>query len=230
MAGLFDPSEIYNALQQRGMLPRLVDANPYGQRGAGLFSEGRNIIVARDPSKASFPSIAEERTDTLAHEMTHAAQFNLLKPALSTIQSKINAKEKLSKEEMQFADAMNKLMENNPSLSMLLDKMYTSSGNPQNDRYRTTIPELQAWGVGYMSRPTGPMSREQSNINPHLNPSMASEFSILSSLYSKLPESTKKVSTGLKQDDIQSRRKNDKEGFYKESVDLFADPFKPSIK
>jgi hypothetical protein len=230
MANLFDPSSIYEMLQQRGMLPRLVDANPYGQRGAGLFSQGMNVIVARDPSKAAFPSVSEERTDTLAHEMTHAAQFNLLKPALSAIQSKIIAKEKLSKEETQFAEAMNKLMENNPSMASMLSKLYTSTGNKETDIYRTKPEELQAWGTGYMSRPDSQMNREASNINPHLNPSMASEFSIISALYSKLPESVKKTSTRLRQEEITTKRKSDKEGMYKESVDLFADPFKSTIK
>jgi len=230
MAGLFNPSGIYDMLQQRGMLPRLIDANPYGQKGSGLFSEGMNVIVARDPSKAAFPSIAEGRTDTLAHEMTHAAQFNLLKPAFSTIQSKINAKEKLTKEETQFAEAMTKLMENNPSMASMLSKLYTPTGNKEADAYRTKPVELQAWGTGYMSRPDSPMNREAGNINPHLNPSMASEFSILSDLYSKLPDSVKKTSTSLRQEDIANKRKSDRGGLYKESVDLFSDPFKSTIR
>jgi hypothetical protein len=230
MAGLFNPSDIYDMLQQRGILPRLSDADPYGQRGAGLFSEGKNVIVARDPSKAGFPSIAEGRTDTLAHEMTHAAQFNLLEPAFRRIQSKKIAKEKLSNEELQFADGMDKLMRENPSLASLLGKMYSSSGDSKDDKYRTSIPELQAWGVGYMSRPTYSMNREKSNINPHLNPSMATEFSILSNLYSKLPENVKKISTELRQDEIDKSRSRDREGLYKESVDLFSDPFKSTIR
>lgn len=227
---LFNPSELYEMLKQQGLLPRLIDANPYGQRGAGLFSESKNVVVARDPSKAGFPSIQENRTDTLAHELTHAAQFNLLYPALKTIQSKEIAKEKLTAQEIQFAEAMGKLMRENPSLKAMVEKLYTNTGNKEEDRYRTMLPELQAWGVGYMSRPTNPMNREKPNINPHLNPSMATEFSILSNLYSKLPENTKSVSSRLRQEDISGSRKNDREGFVQDSRDIFSDPFKYTIK
>lgn len=230
MAGLFNPSEIYNMLQQRGMVPRLVDAHPYGQRGAGLFAQYPNVVVARDPTKVTTPSAVENRTDTLAHEFTHATQMNLLYPALEEIQNKIKNKEKVTKEETQFYEAMTKLMETNPSLSSMLNKMYLSSGDRSEDKYRTSIPELQAWGVGYMSRPTDFMNKEKENINPHLNPSMASEFSIISALYSKLPESLKKLSVESRKKEIEDARKKDRQDFYKESVDVFADPFKSSIK
>jgi hypothetical protein len=230
MAGLFNPTEIYNMLRQQGLLPRLIDANPYGQRGAGLFSESKNVVVARDPSKAGFPSIQENRTDTLAHELTHAAQFNLLYPALKTINSKVTAKEKLTTQEVQFSEAMDKLMSENPSLKAMLGKMYTSEGIRADDKYRTSLPELQAWGVGYMSRPTNSMNKEKDNINPHLNPSMATEFSILSDLYSRLPDNVKAVSSRLKQDEIKSNRKSDREGMVRDSVDIFDDPFKSTIR
>ena len=230
MANLFNPSDLYEMLNQQGLLPRLMDSSPYGQQKAGLFSSARNVVVARDPSTAVFPSTKEDRTDTLAHELTHAAQFNLLYPALKTIQSKEIAKEKLTPQEVQFVGAMNKLMSDNPSLKATIDKMYTSEGNRSDDKYRTSLPELQAWGVGYMSRPTNVMNKEKANINPHLNPSMASEFSILSNLYSKLPENVKAVSSRLRQEEISGNRKSDKEGLVRDSMDIFSNPFKSSIK
>jgi hypothetical protein len=227
---LFNPSDVYNMLQQQGMLPRYIDAAPYGQPNSGLFSEMRNIVIAKDPSKSSFPSVKETRTDSLAHEMTHATQFNLLYPALATIQRKEAAKEKLTPQEIQFSGAMNKLMVENPSLKALVDKLYSTTGNKEYDAYRTELPELQAWGVGYMSRPTNKMTKELANINPHLNPSMATEFSILSNLYSKLPDNVKTLTSKLRQESIQKARKRDRDGMVKESVDIFEDPFKTSIK
>ena len=227
--GLFNPSDVYEILRQQGLLPRLLDSSP-DAFGAGLFSKSRNVVVAKQPATAYFPSTKEERTDTLAHELTHAAQFNLLYPALKTIQDKSKTKEKLTTQEVQFSEAMNKLMSENPSLKAMLGKMYTSEGIKADDKYRTSIPELQAWGVGYMSRPTNPMSRERANINPHLNPSMASEFSILSDLYSKLPDNVKTVSSRLRQDDISKGLKKDKEDIVRDSMDIFAYPFKYTIK
>lgn len=226
---LFNPSDVYEILRQQGLLPRLLDSSPDGF-GSGLFSKSRNVVVAKQPNTSSFPSTREKRTDTLAHELTHAAQFNLLYPALKTIQDKSKAKEKLTTQEVQFSEAMDKLMSENPSLKAMLGKMYTSEGIPANDDYRTSIPELQAWGVGYMSRPTNPMTREKENINPHLNPSMASEFSILSDLYSKLPDNVKTVSSRLRQEDISKGRKKDKDDLVRDSMDIFADPFKYTIK
>lgn len=228
--GLFNPSELYEMLRQQNMVPRLIDSNPYGQRNAGLFSQYRNVVVARDPSKVSSPSAIYDRTDVLAHELAHAAQFNLLFPALQTIQSKQTDKEKLTTQEVQFASAMQKLLEDNPSLKSLVNKMYTKTGIKEDDKYRTMPEELQAWGVGYMSRPTDMLNKEKPNINPHLNPSMATEFSILSNLYSKLPDSVKAVSSKLRQEEINKYRKNDREGMVKESMDIFADPFRPTIR
>lgn len=227
---LFNASSLYQMLLNNRMVPQLVDANPFGMRDAGLFSKSTNVVVARDPSKAAFPSIKQEREDTLAHELTHAAQLNLLAPALEQIRNKVSSKEKISKEEQQFMDAMDKLMSENKSWKNLVERLYQPTLDRTDDKYRTRPDELQAWGVGYMTKPSSRMNQEKSNINPHLNPSMASEFSILSDLYSRLPKSIRDIALQSRQQEINVGRKEDTRGLYKDSSSIFSDPFAPTIR
>jgi hypothetical protein len=230
--GLFNASSVYQLLLENNMVPRIIDASPYGMMGSGLFNPKTNVTVARDPSKALSVAGKQSRTETLAHEFTHAAQENLLAPALARINSKITLKEPVSKEERQFLEGMNKLMTENKSWKDLLQRFYVPTGNAEFDKYRTEPIELQAWGVGNMTRPYDKMSDQKysKNVNPHLNPSMATEFSILAELYSKLPKDTKDISKQNRAYEIEKGRAKDLRGYYKESSDIFSDPFKSTIR
>lgn len=226
---LFNPSMIYQALQQRGMLPRYVDIRP--EQGVGLFKELTNLVATKNPQTTLAPGVQQERRDNLAHEMTHAAQKNLLEPVYNEIKRKINSKENVSEQEKQFVAALDKLYFDSSSRGSLTDKLYSPGMDRYEDKYRTKKEELQAFGVGYMSRPDDRMLREQSNINPHLNPTMASEFDILLTMLNKLPISVLNRAAQERKQEIDTFRKAaKKDELLNMSVDLFNDPFASTIR
>lgn len=226
---LFNPSMIYQALQQRGMLPRYVDIRP--EQGVGLFKELTNLVATKNPQTTLAPGVQQERRDNLAHEMTHAAQKNLLEPVYNEIKRKISSKEKVSDQEKQFVAALDKLYFDSGSRKDLTDRLYSPGMDRYEDNYRTKKEELQAFGVGYMSRPDDRMLREQMNINPHLNPTMASEFDILLTMLNKLPTSVLNRAAQERKQEIDTFRKSaKKDELLNMSVDLFNDPFAPTIR
>lgn len=226
---LFNPSMIYQALQQRGVLPKYVDMRP--AQGEGLFRELMNLVATRNPQGTSFPSIQQERRDNLAHEMTHAAQKNLLEPVYAEIKRKLSSKEKVSDQERQFVEALDKIYFDSGSRKALTDRLYSPGMDRAEDNYRTKKEELQAFGVGYMSRPDDKMRREQSNINPHLNPTMASEFDILMTMLNRLPPSVLDRAAQIRKQEVDAFRKSNKrDDMLNMSVDLLADPFAPTIR
>ena len=89
---LFDPSRLYEALKQQNLLPKYGNFTP--PRYTGLFNSQTNTLVA-----------PREDKDTMAHEMTHAVQFNLLKEAAQVIQNKKQKGQPLTDQEAQYLRA-----------------------------------------------------------------------------------------------------------------------------
>jgi hypothetical protein len=219
---LFNASELYNALKSFGLLPQWSQLEIDG----GEYHPDSNIIVG-DPSK----------TKTIAHELTHASQNNLLFPAFREISSK---KDK-TKEEQQFLDAMSKIMlMGTPSFEEIKrtatpDQLYYKDLTPKKrentsyNSYRTSVQERQAFGVGNMS---GGLDIPLDKGGLHYDPSMATEFSILLELFKNLPETTKKKAVELRKKSIETSRKEEPNRLSGKSFteDIFADPFAPTIK
>jgi hypothetical protein len=185
--GLLNPGFLYEELETRGLLPLI------SQRiNAGKYDPDANRMTAANPR-------------TMAHELTHAAQWNLLMNSAKGIQEKKRSGGKVSAEENRFLDAMQKTYGESFGTAGQVDKnarfnqeqaqrvrqaqlgsLYRPDGNRAFDSYRTSRRELEAFGVGEMSDKAGYQERM-----PHLNPTMAQEFGILFNLYRAVPEQAK---------------------------------------
>jgi hypothetical protein len=244
MANLFDPSSIYLQLAQAGLLPQWAQQRPFTDAD-GSYNPDRNKMVAAAPSNPF-------NKGTLAHETTHAAQFNLLYPAFNRIADKLKQGSEISKAESQYYEAAKKLLDiqpfgrysanedrtNKASFKRAVDAMYKSNtGDDSYKSYRTQPHELQAFGVGNMTQGGMHASTKQqligSNYSPHLDPSFASEFDIIMSLYGKLPASLKEAANMKRKEDIKNTTQflgKDKNDNYYIYEDINKDPFKSSIK
>lgn len=229
MANLFDPSSIYTALAQRGLLPSWAGENKGGT--PSFFAETNRMFVPQDEPRS------------VAHEMTHGAQHSLL---LSTAKQIADKGSKATDQEKQFLTAVNKLMAETYGMptgsyrdisdvyNKTVEALFGKKRKDFNefDRYRTSPREAQAFGVGNMSRPEeNPFEKNR----PHLDPSYATEFDILLSMYNNLPEEIKAQSAERRKADIEFGRKWYKEDEQKDKqrynfVDVFANPFKSTIK
>jgi hypothetical protein len=229
MAGLFDASRMYEALAEMGLLPQ------------------HSTDISRGTYDASANRMTGTRKSTQAHEMTHAVQWNLLMNSAKRIQDKKAEGSKVSQQEQQFLDALQKVyglsfantfaqlgkaeknIENAERVrEAQLKSLYKSRGNKNYDAYRTGRTELEAFGVGDMSSMDVPL-----DVPPHLNPTMAQEFDILFSMYSSLP---KDVKTGFAETRKKELEEMKQKGYRDERLDvlqfedLTSDPFKRTIK
>ena len=244
MAGLFDPSTIYAQLASAGLLPQWAQQRPLTSAD-GSYNPDRNKMIA---ATASSPF----EKGTLAHETTHAAQFNLLYPAFNRIADKLKKGSEVSPIESQYFEAAKKILgvqpfgkysanedrESKESFKKAVDSMYRSkSGDESYKSYRTQPHELQAFGVGNMTQGGMHASTKQAlvggNYSPHLDPSFATEFDIIMSLYGKLPTGIKEEATKKRKEDIKSNIQYagpDKNDNYYNYVDINKDPFISSLK
>ena len=152
MAGLFDPSTIYAQLSAAGLLPQWAAMTRSPETGdSGYYASLNRMFAPKD------------QKDVASHEMTHAAQGNLLEPTASLLADK-QSKGKLSEQEAQFLEAYSKLTGRPYSAGSfnskkekelaegqrkVVDALYTSrlkaeDKNSNFNRYRTTPNELQA--------------------------------------------------------------------------------------
>ena len=237
--GLFNPSRLYEVLNQYGLLPKHANFSPAGE-ASGLFSPETNRLVAPDAKLAGRDQFSQEYTlGTLAHEMTHAVQNNLLLNTAMTLQKKKQQGEKLSDQEVQylraseqiFADQFgnignwdkSKYQKDLKSYQNFTQGMYASpEGNTNYESYRRSPTEAQAFGVGSMSYQT---KRRSTGANPHLDPSMTTEFDILLSMYENLPKSLKESSALTKKTQIQKNRQGSKDIYLDLSGDMLKNPF-----
>jgi len=229
--GLFDPSRLYDALKQYNLLPSYGNFSP-PNGNVGVFRNQTNSLIA--PSRD---------TDTMAHEMTHAVQFNLLKEAAQVIQKKKQAGQSLTDQEKQYLRASEQLFNEqygnvynydrskDVQDTASLKKVQSLYVDPKNDQryadYRTKPTEIQAHGVGQMSvkgaRPTP-------GANPHLDPTMTQEFDILFSMFNSLPQDLKQSVATSRQENVKENRKFYDDPYLPYATDLFSNPFPPSIK
>ena len=93
--GLFKPYRMYETLKEQGLLPELVFEELKGR--AGEYRPSENTIA-----------LSKENKKTMAHEMTHAVQTNLLESTAAYLGNKKD----LSEKEAQFLKAYNQLTGN----------------------------------------------------------------------------------------------------------------------
>lgn len=242
MAGLFDPSNIYTQLAAVGLLPQWAAMSKSPETGDPGYYAALNRMFA-----------GKDQKDVLSHEMTHAAQSNLLEATASLLADK-KKNGKLSDQESQFLESYSKLTGRPYSAGSfdrkkqeklaegqkkVVDALYTSrlkdeDKNSSFNRYRKNPNELQAWGVGNMSVPRVGYDPTPSGLQ-HLDPSFATEFDILLNMYKQLPSNLKQESAQKRKDSIQWGKKwyKDQEDMLKNTTtyeDVFSDPFRPTIR
>lgn len=189
LSNLFNPSQLYSSLANSNMLPAWQQRLPYSEDVMGEYLPSSNVLTANIPNN-------DLRRNTVAHEMTHAVQNNLISPMASLIAERKWNQEKVSDQEEQFLKTASTLM--NQSYGRVgqynrgqveadeasLANMFKASNYKGKDTgYRGSAKEAQAFGVGN----TSGEGRANYSI-PHLDPTMATEFSILMSMYDKLPQ------------------------------------------
>lgn len=242
--GLFNPSRLYEALKQYGLLPKHANYSPAGD-ASGLFSAELNRVVAPDASLVGKDQYPRDATmATLAHEMTHAVQSNLLRNTAIAIQQKKQKGQTLTDQEQQYLRASEQIFsdqfgnignfdsrkyrKDTESYQNMAKDFYSSPyGRKEFESYRRSPTEAQAFGVGNMSYKSD-LSRP--GQNPHFDPSMATEFDILLSMYQNLPESLKSSAASAKKAQIEKNRQNSDDYYLQTAKDLFKNPFEPTIK
>jgi len=241
--GLFNASRLYEVLKQYGLLPKHANYSPAGDAN-GLFSAELNRVVASDAALIRDQYPKDATMATLAHEMTHAVQNNLLRNTAITIQRKKQKGEKLSDQEQQYLRASEQIFsdqfgnigsfdsrkyrKDSESYQNMAKDFYSSPyGRKEFESYRRSPTEAQAFGVGNMSYKSD-LSRP--GQNPHFDPSMATEFDILLSMYQNLPESLKSSAASAKKAQIEKNRQNSDDYYLQTAKDLFKNPFEPTIK
>ena len=240
---LFDASRLYEVLKQYNLLPNYGNFVP-GGGNTGLFKQQTNTLVAPFSDK-----------DAMAHELTHAVQFNLLKEAAHNLQKKKQSGTSLTDQEAQYLRAAEQLFNEQygnvfsydrskdvqdtqarkGTLSLFKAPEYISD-KEKYTQYRTKPTEIQAHGVGRMSVPSkkGAIEGKDAGLspgaNPHLDPTMATEFDILFSMFNSLPQEVKNSVATSRQNNIQENRQFYSDPMLPYATDLFYNPFSSTIK
>lgn len=231
---LFDPSRLYEALKQYNVLPNYGNFTPGGGK-EGLFRNQTNTLVAPSADK-----------DAMAHEMTHAVQFNLLKEAANVIQKKKQEGKTLTEQEAQYLRAAEQIFnEQYGNIASYSQSKYVEDSNAQKKMqalytapagtpnasdykaYRTKPTEIQAHGVGNMSVKGATATP---GANPHLDPTMTQEFDILFSMFNSLPDNLKQNVASSRQNNVKENRKFYDDPYLPYATDIFSNPFQPTIK
>lgn len=252
LASLFNPSQLYDALNERGLLPQWAQTRPYTS-ATGEYYPSTNRMIAQPLEPGN-----DARTNTVAHELSHAVQDNLLKSMQSYIAEKawnLKNDEQLTDQEKQYWRAANQIYNtqagrvgqydrraadaNLASKENLMKRLYTPDPDPKMkpyDDYRTSMVEAQGFGVGNMSTPRPHAFEINPQVNPHLDPTMATEFSILLNMYKQLPEALKQQAAMVRNSEIQRGRDKDIPiqqqgmGFEDRLKPDFKDPFVEAMK
>lgn len=171
-------NRILNYLAQRNAMPA-IERSYLGDAASGQFS------YPSDPSNPGVIKYSTSRSpismsNTLLHELTHAADRQISRDALEYAKSDpqlYDAWLKLSTSVARPA-AGERLPERDPRQEMAY-RMAPQWFN-QYQNYRASNKELPAWGVADAAIPTGSQSAP-----PHINATLAQEFDILLDLASR---------------------------------------------
>ena len=227
---LYKPSGLFEEMQKRDLTPSYGDFSVTG--ASGMYIPGVNVLFA--------PKDFAGTGTTLPHEVAHAYVSNVLQPAYMELGNKKSRN--WSKEEKQFADAAMKLFPDlfpsfffNPKERKedfeKSKAALVGDRKVEDARYRLSQDELIGFGVGessvpYVDRP----GKIDYNVGGHLNPTMASQLSILTELYNKLPEDVKQKAAETRKASIRDYKKEKRLSKVKDDIsDVFENPFKNTL-
>jgi len=227
---LYKPSGLFEEMQKRNLTPSYGDFSVTG--ASGMYIPGVNVLFA--------PEDFAGTGTTLPHEVAHAYVSNVLQPAYMELGNKKSRN--WSKEEKQFADAAMKMFPgifksfffNPKERKEDFEKSKAAlvgDRKVEDARYRLSQDELIGFGVGessvpYVDRP----GKIDYNVGGHLNPTMASQLSILTELYNKLPEELKQKAAEKRKASIGDYKEEKRLSKVKDEVsDVFENPFKNTL-
>lgn len=246
----YDPSRTYEALKNASLLPEWAKIKPWKDSAAGTYQPDTNSLIAKEPTDLNLGNLkktASERS-TLSHEMSHAVQYNLLKNMASNIMEKQWKGGEVTPQEKQFVQAASKLFgeqygtmgQYSPIFQNQLNKnqeavaqaLYKNKENPNYDAYRMQPIEAQSHGIGSMTQGGEHGSQIDYPYNPHLDPSFATEFDILLSMYQGLPKGVRTLSEQQRINSINKERNSPFEGQRSDYTfeNVFNNPFTSTIK
>lgn len=232
---LYNPSGLFEEMQKRGLTPSYGDFS-LSDSDAAYFPD-YNVLLSPEVGYLM-------GRPTMAHEVTHAYVANILQPAFYTIKEKKDKNKKLTKEEKQFLDNAPKLY---PGIFYDYSdkerekrKDYVKSKDAligdrkvKDPRYRLSPDEIIAFGVGNTSVPGYRTQNEiDYNVGGHLDPTVATEISMLTEMYKALPEETKSYAASLRKNAIRKDLENSRtlSNVKEKIVDVFENPFlKPNV-
>lgn len=173
--------ELVGYLAARRMMPP-IEQRPMGVSG----SFDVNSFFGRSLPKTGVVNVGMRAgPDTVVHELTHAADNQLA----SQYTELLNKRGKLTPAEQQFMQAFEKLSYDRfgrdkafprKTLAEKLDPAWVE----KQREYRSTNAELPAWAMGATIEP-----RDDYSPPLHLNPTLASEFSMLLDMANRLQRS-----------------------------------------
>ena len=199
-SGLFDPTPMWEQIQNQGLLPQRVNSS---LNSGAVYYPNQNSMVAKTLN-AQDTSQMEYMRDTLAHEYTHAWNENILKPLIT----EISAKEDRTPEEENFLKATKQLagdifaeVEPNKVLGALNKRDYLGyleklTGDNKIHRLKQKDQERQSYPIGEMTAnavvdPSYKVAIDEQGT--HRNASVTTDYSILMDFVDRLPEATKKA-------------------------------------
>lgn len=238
LENLFDPQVLYDVLKEQNLLPDWSPGIPL-TGNVGEYYPDYNKLVANRPY---YPN----QKNTLAHEMSHAVQTNLMDSMGGAIAEKQWNKQPVLPEEEQYFRALRQLRAVQPgrigqydrreaddsqqSLEQLIKGLYKSpnTDNKEYNSYRTTPKEAQAFGIGGMSKGADPNFDKVGN---HFDPTMATEFNILLDLYQRLPRNVRDQAAEQRRKEVEAARQNISKKSIVNEYDYLPPPYKnPFLK
>ena len=216
-AGLFDPSIIYNQIQQQNLVPPRTDAMLSSAFGA--YYPGYNFLVAPSIDNTETGLSREDTRATLAHEYTHAWAYNVLSPILKVIRSKENPTD-LEKQFLKASEGLAGSFEGYDSYKANPDafKDYNKyiqrlQGDAEISKTRKKNTEVPAYALGNMS--AGKQSKLKTELGAgsagtHQDATVATDYSILMDFINRLPDDTKQKASELRNKEISALDSNPK--------------------
>ncbi len=185
-----DFKTLYSFLQDKNSLPEMKVDPSIDSRGVFTYGDGM-------PSSGvlSVGGSSQGYVSTLVHEMTHAADRQMIRLS-QDIEKAIRNKEKVSNEEKQFLENWKKSfgarsIGEGGGEAVGMKSLMKSVADPKwlsdNQDYRTTRSESIAHGVGNVNK----KASEIYNLQTHMDPSIATEFMILLNQANKISKKRK---------------------------------------
>jgi hypothetical protein len=174
--------ELVGYLAARRMMPPITMG---GTRGATGVFEQNSIFSDHLPKTGAVKVSYRAEPSTVVHELTHAADDQLT----SQYYELLNKRGKLTPAEQQYMQAFEKLSYDRFGRDKAFPrKTLAEKLNPEwvkkEREYRSTNVELPAWAMGATIEP-----RDDYSPPLHLNPTLASEFSMLLDMANRLQRS-----------------------------------------